>query len=320
MGLRRDLLADAIDRHGSVARVVIAAHAGSSPREAGAAMLGWSDGQQGTIGGGALEHDATLRARDLLAADAPFAPQFVTQPLGPALGQCCGGSVTLVIEHVDAATLTTIPETGLHARCIASSPVDPPLWVRAAHRDARAGRPVATTLRDGWLVEPVDPERLPVWIWGAGHVGRALVATLSDLPLDLTWIDDAPDRFPDPIPLGVTRLIAARPQDLARHAPAHAHHIVLTYSHALDLEICHAVLSHASGFLGLIGSDTKRARFVRRLAALGHPPDRIAHLTCPIGDKALGKHPRAIAIGVAHALLTDQAAARRGQANKGQLA
>jgi xanthine dehydrogenase accessory factor len=154
------------------------------------------------------------------------------------------------------------------------------------------------------MVEPVHRPPRALWIWGAGHVGRALVATLAPLPdFAITWVDTAPARFPDSVPAGVTCLPAAQPARCVAHAPVVAEHLVLTYSHALDLDLCHALLCHGFAFAGLIGSATKWARFRARLAALGHTPAQIARITCPIGDPALGKHPQAIALGVGAALL-----------------
>nr|MCE2749619.1 XdhC family protein [Rhodobacter sp.] len=97
---------------------------------------------------------------------------------------------------------------------------------------------------------------------------------------------------------------------------AGADHLVLTFSHALDLELCHRLLTHGFASLGLIGSQTKRARFRSRLRALGHSDPQIARIRCPIGDPALGKHPQAIAIGVAQDILHRQVtqAARQGTA------
>ncbi len=97
MSFDREALAAAIARHGRVARVVIATGAGSTPREPGTAMLVWSDGQSGTIGGGALEFQAVARAREALATG----DRCDKVPLGPALGQCCGGAVVLVTEVWD---------------------------------------------------------------------------------------------------------------------------------------------------------------------------------------------------------------------------
>jgi xanthine dehydrogenase accessory factor len=157
-----------------------------------------------------------------------------------------------------------------------------------------------TALVQGWLVEPVAEPTRQLWIWGAGHVGRALVAVLSPLPgLSLTWVDVAPDRFPDDVPPIVTVLPAADPSVLADHAPKDAEHLILTFSHALDLELCHRLLRRGFRSCGLIGSATKWARFRSRLKALGHDAAMIERIRCPIGDPALGKHPQAIAVGVA---------------------
>ena len=112
------------------------------------------------------------------------------------------------------------------------------------------------------------------------------------------------------IPAGVTTVPAAKPAELVRHAPRDAEHLVLTYSHNLDLELCNRLLSHDFRFAGLIGSATKWARFRSRLAALGHSPERISRITCPIGDPGLGKHPQMIAVGVAAQLLAPGPAER----------
>jgi xanthine dehydrogenase accessory factor len=98
-------------------------------------------------------------------------------------------------------------------------------------------------------------------------------------------------------------MIAKRPEVLMPYAPAEAEHIILTYSHEIDLALCHAALSHRFRWAGVIGSDTKWARFRKRLAALGHSDAQIARICCPIGQKQLGKHPQAIAIGVAAQVL-----------------
>jgi len=145
---------------------------------------------------------------------------------------------------------------------------------------------------------------VPLWVWGAGHVGRALVDVLSPLPeFAITWVDTTAERFPSDIPLGVVPVPAADPALLVPHAPENAQHLILTYSHALDLALCHSLLGHGFAFAGLIGSATKWARFRSRLASLGHSPEQISRITCPIGHPALGKHPQMIAVGVAAQLL-----------------
>lgn len=290
-------LGAAIAAHGPVARVVVAEVAGSAPREVGAAMLVWaggqSGGQSGTIGGGALEWQAARQARTLLPQSVPRVERL---PLGPSLGQCCGGVVTLVTE-----TYTTVPAGPVIARPLDGSPM--PLAVKRLLAAARGqGVMPQARLIQGWMVEPVADPVVDVWVWGAGHVGRAVMATLAPLPrLALTWVDVAADRFPEVSGLRV--LPAADPIRAVPLAPRQAHHLIVTYSHALDLDLCHGLLSHGFATCGLIGSATKWARFRARLAALGHSPDAIGRIQCPIGDPALGKHPQAIAISVAHDML-----------------
>ena len=285
-----------IAAHGPTARVVIAAHKGSSPREVGAAMLVWAGGQSGTIGGGALEWQATARARALLGSGGSALDHHA---LGPNLGQCCGGAVTLLTEVYTTAP----PETDVIARATDGSAM--PLAVKRLLTSARnQGHLPASQLLQGWMIEPAARPTRQIWIWGAGHVGRALVHALSPLPdVAITWVDTAPDRFPEILPGNTRALPVSDPIRAIGLAPQGAEHLILTYSHALDLDLCHHLLDHGFVSAGLIGSATKWARFRTRLAALGHPPADIARIQCPIGDPSLGKHPAAIAIGVAAQLL-----------------
>ncbi len=294
----------ALARRGRVVRVVVAEAQGSAPREAGAAMLVWADGQQGTIGGGALEYAAAMRARALLAEGRSAALERL--PLGPALGQCCGGAVVLLSEIFSADDLERIESAEIFARPVTAGETgEMPLRVRRLLAEAReSGARPRPALIEGWMVEPLRRPAAPLWIYGAGHVGRALVDVITPLEeFVITWVDTAPDRFPANPPEAVTLLPAAAPQRALAHAPRDAHHLILTYSHALDLALCHALLGHGFASAGLIGSASKWARFRRRLAALGHAPEAIGRIACPIGDKRLGKAPQAIAIGVAAQLL-----------------
>lgn len=293
MGFDVEALRRAVEAHGRVARVVIAEVKGSAPREIGAAMLVWDGGQAGTIGGGALE---------LEAARAP-AEGLRRFPLGPALGQCCGGAVTLLTEIYDAARVAALIGDVV-ARPVTGE-AEMPLAVRRLLGRARdRGERPEPALIDGWMVEPVMTPARHIWIWGAGHVGRALVGVLCPLPdLALTWIDTAPERFPEQVPEGVAVLPAADPATLMRHAPRNADHLILTYSHALDLSLCDAALRHGFARAGVIGSATKWARFRARLGKLGHSGQEVARIDCPIGDPGLGKHPQAIALGVAARIL-----------------
>jgi xanthine dehydrogenase accessory factor len=292
-------LADAVANHGRVARVVIAGFKGSSPREVGAAMLVWAGGQSGTVGGGALEWQAVGRAREMLAAGGT---RLDHEALGPGLGQCCGGAVTLLTEVYHAGNL---PEAApVIARAVDASAM--PLAVKRLIDRARGrGEAPAPQLLQGWMVEPLAAPQRQLWVWGAGHVGRALVAVLAPLPgMAITWVDTGIDRFPTEMPGNVKALPVADPALAVALAPANAEHLILTYSHALDLELCHRLLSHGFSACGLIGSATKWARFRARLGALGHSAAAIAGIDCPIGDPSLGKHPQAIAIGVAAKLLS----------------
>ena len=304
MSFDLDALKVAVAEHDRVTRVVIAEIRGSSPREAGAAMLVWETGQSGTIGGGALEFAAAQAARGQTGRT-----HLSRHALGPELGQCCGGAVVLVSEVYDAEAVAAL-EGAVIARPVAAA-AEMPLAVRRLLDRARAqGLRPEPQLIDGWMVEPVARPARDLWIWGAGHVGRALVDVLSPLPdLAITWVDYAAERFPGRVPEAVAVLPAANPADLVRHAPEAAEHLIVTYSHALDLELCHRLLSHGFGFAGLIGSATKWARFRSRLRALGHGPEAIARITCPIGAPSFGKHPQQIAIGVAAQLLRPAARA-----------
>lgn len=275
-----------IAAHGPVARVLVVEARGSVPRGGGTSMAVWGDGFDGTIGGGALEWRALAMAREVLRTGGA---RVLRIPLGPDLGQCCGGAVTLAVERLDA--VPAVP------------------WVRRVEGAAPAPALTGFAFRDGWLREEgATPER-EIWIWGAGHVGAALTAVLAPMPASaVTLIDDASDRFP-PVPIGVTRLLAGDMPRAMAHAPAEAAHVILTYSHEIDLALCHAALTRGFRFCGLIGSKTKWSRFRSRLAALGHGKEAIDRITCPIGDPALGKHPQAIAVGVAVGLLSPEPAA-----------
>jgi xanthine dehydrogenase accessory factor len=237
-------------------RVTVTKALGSTPREAGAWMKVDRTGQSGTIGGGALEWEATRIARDMLASGLSSTER--TLPLGPNLGQCCGGSVVLTFE-ADA--------------------------------------------------NPDPPSTRPLWIWGAGHVGRALISVLAPMPeVAVTWLDTARTRFPDDIAEQADVLVSKDLPRAFRHAPLNAHHLIVTYSHDIDLALCHTALGHGFASAGLIGSATKWARFRARLKALDHSDAEIDRITCPIGDPTLGKHPQAIAVGVAARFLAPEVA------------
>jgi xanthine dehydrogenase accessory protein XdhC len=287
-----DLIA-AVEREGRAVVVMVAEANGSVPREAGAAMLVATSEAAGSIGGGAVEHRALAVAREMLAevgtdsGPLPNPPPngergraveglMLDFPLGPALDQCCGGHMRVAFAVFDAADLERLRE--------AQGELE--LW---------QGGPV--------LVEAV-PLRA-VLIYGAGHTGTALVRALAPLPFAVRWVDARLDAFPAEIPAGVATVQTPLPEAEAKTAPADALHVVLTHSHALDMEIVAAVLERGEfGFLGLIGSATKKALFLRRLRERGIPEGRLARLTCPIGVPGVrDKRPEVIAATVAVQLL-----------------
>lgn len=288
MSFDLETLRATLARESRVVRVVVTEVRGSAPREVGASMLIWAEGQAGTIGGGRLEWDATEIARQTLRDGKTRVRRFA---LGPELGQCCGGAVQVaaVLHTADA-----LPPPGL----VALSLEDRPRPATPTRLPARA---------EGWFFESTEMPRTPVWIHGAGHVGRAIVDLLALQPeFDVTWIDTAPERFPEGAKARC--LPAPDPARALMLAPRTAHHLILTYSHEMDLALCHAALRHGFASAGLIGSQTKWARFRKRLTALGHSEDQIARITCPIGDPRLGRRPEAIALGVVTGLVLSSTA------------
>jgi xanthine dehydrogenase accessory factor len=310
-------------------------------------------GMSGTIGGGALEHRAIALARGLLAEtrpDQPWRRDSAEFPLGPALGQCCGGWVELAFEVAAGETVAAqVPHGALVVRPLRSGVAPRTLCDRQAARglpfamsrvvqrmlSGREAPRFQLVEADGerWIVEPVTKPRVPLFVYGAGHVGRQLVRVIAELPFDVTWVDVAAGRFPiEAGPVAIApdsaatclRIATDRPQDIAALAPDGAFHLVLTYSHALDEEITRVLLQAGTfGYLGLIGSRTKRARFVQRFRSAGITDEAIERLVCPIGAGITSsKEPAMIAIAVAAELLRalDAAASHHGDLASRQVA
>ena len=276
-----------VGRHGRVARIVITDVRGSTPRTVGTEMFIWDTGQDGTIGGGALEYQVTSKARQALTEHRTWSQ---TYPLGPNLGQCCGGSVGILCEVFDHANLPTVSNDVVS---------------RARSTSIKSIKHHALSVQNGRITEPVRGNGTPIWIWGAGHVGRALVHTLHKLPqFNLTWIDFDRQRFPEKCDPSITAIQAADMPKLVPHSPLNAHHFILTHSHEIDLSLCHALLHHDFEYAGLIGSETKWSRFRKQLTNAGLKISHIERITCPIGRPEFGKHPSEIAIGILSDLLS----------------
>ena len=233
---------------------------GSVPREAGTRMLVSAEAVTGTIGGGHLELQAIRQARAMLAAGT-HQPHDQHYALGPSLGQCCGGALTLRTQVLDATALADWPSTK-------------PLF--------------------------------HLQLYGAGHVGRAIAQLLERIPCQVQWIDERAAEFPtEPSAPHIERICAEPVAAEVATAPPGSFYLVLTHSHDLDLGVTHAILQRADfAYLGLIGSATKRARFVHRLEARGIAPELLARITCPIGLPGIsGKSPEVIAVAVVAQLL-----------------
>jgi xanthine dehydrogenase accessory factor len=309
-----------------VIRVLVAQMRGSAPREPGACMLVTGDATEGTIGGGNLEWQAIQAARELLTDASAPAVRLRRLVLGIELGQCCGGVVQLWLErltradlpllrHADRASgdgVATLIVTEVRGASVVRRLCRADAGVLAekerAMLAANERRKVVLLQRadhDATLLERVDEVAQPLWIYGAGHVGQALIHALTGLPFRVTWVDSRTEMLPEDLPDNVQARRSPAPTDTVRDAPAGAAFLVLTHDHALDYALCHAILERGDFcWLGLIGSSSKSARFRSRLARDGVAADRIARLVCPIGVAGIdSKLPAAIAIGVAAQLL-----------------
>jgi xanthine dehydrogenase accessory factor len=280
---------DALSR-GPAALVTILATEGSAPRGPGARMVVTEARLAGSIGGGALEHQAAAQARAILALE-PGSWRIQDYPLGPLLGQCCGGRVRLLVER-----LADAPQQ--------DGPFEIELGDRVLRRPIAGEAPGAMQARGplptagARFIEPLETDAMPVFMFGAGHVGRAIAARAAGLPLHLSWYDSRPElaETPGVYPAGEAELVAR-----AAEAPEDAAVVILTHDHGLDYRIAAAALGSRARFVGLIGSQTKRARFLSRLAADGVDA---ARLTCPIGLPGIsGREPEVIAIAALAQLL-----------------
>lgn len=306
-------LLEALDRHGRAAMVTVAAAKGSSPRETGARMIVNPDGSfTGTIGGGTLEWKAIALAQGMLGREGTRA-EIRRFALGPELGQCCGGLVDLLVEAFGAAERDAV--SALARREMAGPFATTGTVAASGVRREIAGEafPIGAALLDqGMLREGFGDDRRPLILFGAGHVGRALVLALAPLPFAVTWVDPRPDAFPAHVPGNVGLSGPADPTTALADATPGTFVLVMSHSHALDLDIVAAALkSGRFPYVGLIGSDTKRARFEKRLAEMHIGPGRRAALVCPIGVPGIeSKAPAAIAAATAAELLVRDEALR----------
>ncbi|QGZ62026.1 xanthine dehydrogenase accessory protein XdhC [Paraburkholderia acidisoli] len=324
--------------HGDAAVLVTVARVeGSAPREAGTKMIVTREAARHTIGGGHLEWKAIEIARQVLreGMHTSHARRLERLALGPSLGQCCGGAVVLAFERLDVADLGWLATLARRLAVGAST-------VRSvSFRSSRNGSPASvenvaadpvllsepepgveapdcllwemggTTGGTLLLTETIAPNDFPVVLFGAGHVGAALVRVLGTLPCRVLWVDERDAAFPTPEAFALLNAPNVAmdandaPDSAVDAAPPGTSFIVMTHDHARDLDLAERILRRGDFvFFGMIGSHSKRKQFEHRLAARGIDPMQIARMNCPLGvDGIVDKTPEVIAISAAAQLL-----------------
>jgi xanthine dehydrogenase accessory factor len=149
------------------------------------------------------------------------------------------------------------------------------------------------------------PAPMHIVLFGAGHVGHALVTLLGSLPCVVQWVDERDELFPDETPPNVQIEATDTPDVIVDNAPAGAYFLVMTHNHALDFSLAARIMRRRDfTYFGMIGSKTKRVKFERRLLERGVDLDRLVEMTCPIGVGGIvDKAPSAIAVAVCAELL-----------------
>jgi xanthine dehydrogenase accessory factor len=283
---------------------------GSVPREVGTKMTISATGQAGTIGGGELEFRVVEAARTMLG-QAQAKPVLLDFPLGPELGQCCGGYVRVLLEPVTRQMLEnpktcwrTDLQTGAKTK-LESAPADGK--IRVLDTDETPILKIGPLAACRFVEEHPRPKPVPLYIFGAGHVGAELASIVTGLDFELHWFDSRQD-------YARAAKWSADPVTEIAKAPRNARFVVLTHSHDLDYALCREILSRSElAYCGLIGSNTKRARFVAKFRKDQLDAAQISRLTCPAGLAGIGgKAPREIAIAIAGQLLVQTRGSQDG--------
>ena len=297
---------------------------GSSPSEIGAKMLVTANSTLGTIGGGRLEYRCTALARDLFGGDARA--RIDRFPLNASVGQCCGGIVDVLFEPMvggvpdwlrflarlrrrggSAVVCTRLHDptekivvtelgAGRHSAGTEDSIVDHARCNLRSHREAERV--------DDWFLERVGRSGFNVAVFGAGHVGSAVVRSLCALDCEIRWIDTRPGMFGE-TPEKVCALECSQPALEVDRMPPGTCYLVMTHDHDLDFDVCRRVLERGdAAYCGVIGSRAKRRRFEGRYLVAGLDREVVSQLVCPIGIGSIrGKKPAEIAISVSAQVL-----------------
>lgn len=303
--------------------VTVCSVSGSAPRASGTKMVVTEAEARGTIGGGRLEFQALDQARKLLA-NPDVHTVIQDYPLGPLLGQCCGGHVRLLLETVVPEQAAWIPQALSYAK--ARQPFTLESWFLEAgtvkvvrlrtsytgpalgflSKDGRVLQGPRPAAQDcGGLWEAIEPSGADLLVFGAGHVGHALMHILCTLPFEVSWIDGRADRLETHYAGQIDTRCLDDPVSAVGDVPPDSYFLVMTHDHDLDYRLVRAILMRGDFvYCGLIGSRTKRARFENRLRKDGIEDGDLARLTCPIGAGGpWGKQPEVIAVAVAAELL-----------------
>lgn len=327
-----DELADLSAAGERAVMVTVAAIRGSAPREVGAKMLVTANETFGTIGGGQLEYQCSRLAFDMLGnAEQVSLRKF---PLGSSMGQCCGGVVDILFEPVASILPTWLQNLrALHgqreAALIATElqgagrklVITADSEFGAAAGDAELVMLARAQLTDGaaaevpagWFFETIVGTDFNIAVFGAGHVGSAVVQSLAALDCNIRWIDSRRNVFRR-TPANVRAVETADPALEVAALPAGSCYLIMTHSHAIDFEICDRALRRDDfAYCGLIGSRSKRRRFEQRLRAAGVSTAALEKLVCPIGVPGItGKKPAEIAVAAAAETLQAYERVRQG--------
>jgi len=318
-----DELADLAASGEPAVLVTVAGIRGSAPREIGAKMIGTAAASIGTIGGGQLEYQSTRVAVGMLDNEYTSLRSF---PLGSSMGQCGGGVVEILFEPVidgmpdwlrDLAALHGQRESAIIAtRISTTAPVKLVVTADTVYgaddadsglvnkaRELLVDKPV-TCRNVQEFYEPVVVPDLNIAVFGAGHVGTAVVGALSKLDCNIRWVDSRRDIF-HKVPANVRAVEASDPALEVAALPAGSFYLVMTHSHAMDFDVCDRILRRGDAtYCGLIGSVSKRRRFEKRFRQQGMEQSMLDSLVCPIGvDGIGGKKPAEIAVATAAEIL-----------------
>ena len=328
----REMLACA-ERQEPFVLVTVIEVIGSAPREVGARMVVTTHSLSDSIGGGNLEHEAMRQARNMLSDQESPDRQLEFFGLGVTMNQCCGGAVRVLFEKFTDQAARRLydrlhPPGKIRIEFLVSSlssdggstfvlstkhdwDTVPEAVFKQTQQLLKSSEPSSALLKygkDEWFLTRIDEQPTKAVVFGAGHVGKALIKLLQDLPFQIDWVDSRDNMFPTEIPNNTVAHQLEVPHDIVHAQPPGAYYIVMTHSHGLDYEICLKILQERQfGWLGLIGSNTKAQRFRNRMIEDGIDAFVLGRLVCPIGIKSIrGKFPAVIALSTAAQLLEER--------------